>query len=77
MAERPERRGMHGKWLWVAAFAIALLLGVGYYVFSVQTQPSLVTDEGAELVSPEEVEEEVIDSPQPEDAAPQEQPAEE
>ena len=60
MAEPPGRRRMRGFWLRGVALALALLGGVVYYVSSVGTQPSLVSGEGADRVSPEEAETEAL-----------------
>lgn len=50
-----DRRTTRSTWLIAAAVALAILGGIGYWIFSVNTQPSLVSDEGADLVTPEEL----------------------
>jgi hypothetical protein len=62
MADRRDRHNLGNSrlWLWGAA-AAAVILGVVYYFGSVATQPSLVSGEGADLTTPEEVEAEVLD----------------
>ncbi len=47
-------------WLWIA-IGVAVAAGAFYYFASVATQPSLVSGEGADLTSPQEVEAEVLD----------------
>lgn len=60
MADRSARR-RQTIWYVVAALVIAVVAGGGYWIFSASTQPSLVSDDGADLVTPEELDAEVPD----------------
>jgi hypothetical protein len=57
MAERsPKGLGRRSRLWLMGALAFAVLGGLGYYFASVATQPSLVSGEGADLATPQELE---------------------
>jgi Ni,Fe-hydrogenase I cytochrome b subunit len=63
MAGRRSSRSMrHSRmWIWGAAL-VAVVMGAGYYIASINTQPSLISDDGADLVTPEEVEDRALNN---------------
>lgn len=62
----PERHNLRHSRIWIwAAVLVAVLGGLAYYFGSTATQPSLVSDEGGELMAPEEVEDEILETPNP------------
>ena len=48
-------------YIWIAVL-VAVLGGVGYYVASTNTQPSLISDDGADVVTPQEAENEGLNN---------------
>ena len=48
-------------WIWGAAL-VAVVMGAGYYIASINTQPSLISDDGADLVTPEEAEDRALNN---------------